>query len=146
MRDPIVKLGVPEEMTLAPAVAVIDEARCIGCTLCIQVCPVDAIVGATKLMHTVLASSCTGCELCMAPCPVDCIVMQPVERPAGEMLAAATSEASRRCASRNARLARLEAAKVSAAAARRAAAAEARKRETIAAALERARERLRSRP
>ncbi len=56
-----------------PAVALIDEAQCIGCTLCIQACPVDAIVGATKKMHTVLIAECTGCELCMAPCPVDCI-------------------------------------------------------------------------
>lgn len=59
------------------AVAVIDEAMCIGCTLCIQACPVDAILGAAKHMHTVLAAECTGCELCIAPCPVDCIVMQP---------------------------------------------------------------------
>lgn len=56
-------------------VAVIDEAHCIGCTLCIQACPVDAIVGANKLMHTVIADLCTGCELCVDPCPVDCIVM-----------------------------------------------------------------------
>ena len=62
---------------LAPAVAFVDEARCIGCTKCIQACPVDAIVGASKRMHTVIASWCTGCELCIPPCPVDCIVMQP---------------------------------------------------------------------
>ncbi len=54
-------------------VAVIDETRCIGCTLCIQACPVDAIVGAAKFMHTVIAEECTGCELCLPPCPVDCI-------------------------------------------------------------------------
>ena len=53
--------------------ALIDEDRCIGCTLCIQACPVDAIVGAAKLMHTVVADECTGCELCLPPCPVDCI-------------------------------------------------------------------------
>lgn len=58
-------------------VALIVEADCIGCTKCIQACPVDAIVGASKLMHTVIAPLCTGCELCVAPCPVDCIVMQP---------------------------------------------------------------------
>ncbi|QJR11641.1 Ion-translocating oxidoreductase complex subunit B [Usitatibacter rugosus] len=61
-----------------PQVAVIDEATCIGCTKCIQACPVDAIVGASKLMHTVIASWCTGCELCIPPCPVDCIVLEPV--------------------------------------------------------------------
>jgi H+/Na+-translocating ferredoxin:NAD+ oxidoreductase subunit B len=59
----------------APQVAVIDEEVCIGCTKCIQACPVDAIVGASKLMHTVIASWCTGCELCIAPCPVDCIAL-----------------------------------------------------------------------
>ncbi|HUG58944.1 MAG TPA: electron transport complex subunit RsxB [Candidimonas sp.] len=58
-------------------VAVIDEPHCIGCTLCIQACPVDAIIGANKLMHTVLADRCTGCDLCVAPCPVDCIAMVP---------------------------------------------------------------------
>lgn len=61
-------------------VAVIEEAHCIGCTLCIQACPVDAIVGANKLMHTVMPDLCTGCELCVAPCPVDCIVMKPAGR------------------------------------------------------------------
>jgi electron transport complex protein RnfB len=60
------------------SVAVIDENLCIGCTLCIQACPVDAILGAAKQMHTVIASECTGCELCVAPCPVDCISMQPI--------------------------------------------------------------------
>ena len=58
-------------------VAVIDEARCIGCTLCIQACPVDAIVGAAKLMHTVVTELCSGCDLCVPPCPVDCIEMAP---------------------------------------------------------------------
>jgi len=58
-------------------VAVIDEQFCIGCTLCIQACPVDAIIGASKLMHTVLPEQCTGCDLCVAPCPVDCISMVP---------------------------------------------------------------------
>lgn len=57
------------------AVALIDEAACIGCTKCIQACPVDAIVGAAKHMHTVIAELCTGCELCVPPCPVDCIAL-----------------------------------------------------------------------
>ena len=60
-----------------PRVAVIEEEVCIGCTKCIQACPVDAIVGASKLMHTVIASWCTGCELCIPPCPVDCIALEP---------------------------------------------------------------------
>ncbi|MEQ4617342.1 MAG: electron transport complex subunit RsxB [Corticimicrobacter sp.] len=63
-------------------VAVIDEQHCIGCTLCIQACPVDAIVGANKRMHTVLADWCTGCDLCLPPCPVDCISLVPASRPA----------------------------------------------------------------
>jgi electron transport complex protein RnfB len=60
-------------------VAVIDEQMCIGCTLCLQACPVDAIVGAAKQMHTVISSRCTGCELCVAPCPVECIHMVPIQ-------------------------------------------------------------------
>jgi len=62
-------------------VAIIDEDRCIGCTICIQACPVDAIIGAQKQMHTVLAEECTGCELCVAPCPVDCIAMVSPDPP-----------------------------------------------------------------
>jgi electron transport complex protein RnfB len=60
------------------SVAVIDEHLCIGCTLCIQACPVDAILGAAKHMHTIIAQECTGCELCLPPCPVDCIRMEPI--------------------------------------------------------------------
>jgi electron transport complex protein RnfB len=59
------------------SVAFIIEQDCIGCVKCIAACPVDAIVGAAKFMHTVIASECTGCELCIAPCPVDCIIMRP---------------------------------------------------------------------
>ncbi|KPN71640.1 RnfABCDGE type electron transport complex subunit B [Neisseria sp. 83E34] len=82
MQDIAALLGRP---ALAPAkiqekvLAWIDEAVCIGCTACIRACPVDAIMGASKLMHTVIASECTGCGLCVAPCPVDCIYMQPVQ-------------------------------------------------------------------
>jgi electron transport complex protein RnfB len=61
----------------APRVAVIDEARCIGCARCLPACPVDAIVGTRRYMHTVIGAECSGCELCLPPCPVDCIVMVP---------------------------------------------------------------------
>jgi electron transport complex protein RnfB len=64
-----------------PNVAVIDEARCIGCFRCVEACPVDAIVGAPQLMHTVIADRCTGCELCIEPCPMDCIDLEPVAAP-----------------------------------------------------------------
>jgi electron transport complex protein RnfB len=66
---------IPLAETVIPAVAVVDEAACIGCFHCRDACPVDAIVGAHQFMHTVIASECTGCELCVAPCPVDCITM-----------------------------------------------------------------------
>ena len=68
-----------EHESHVPALAVILEEYCIGCTKCIQACPVDAIVGAAKQMHTVIAEECTGCDLCLPPCPVDCIVMQPIK-------------------------------------------------------------------
>jgi H+/Na+-translocating ferredoxin:NAD+ oxidoreductase subunit B len=64
-----------------PRVAWIDEARCIGCARCLPPCPVDAIVGASKYLHTILAERCTGCELCIAPCPVDCMEMRPAPAP-----------------------------------------------------------------
>ena len=87
------------------ALAVIDEATCIGCTLCIDACPVDAIIGAQKRMHTVLASLCTGCELCVPPCPVDCIAL----RPAGRAWTPADAAAARqRHTAREQRLARNE--------------------------------------
>lgn len=65
--------------TLPPCVAVIDEALCIGCTKCLQACPVDAIVGAAQRMHTIIPDQCTGCELCLPPCPVDCIRIVPLQ-------------------------------------------------------------------
>jgi electron transport complex protein RnfB len=65
-------------------VAVVDEHNCIGCTLCIQACPVDAILGAAKHMHTIIEEECTGCELCLPPCPVDCIDMVEIEVPIEE--------------------------------------------------------------
>jgi electron transport complex protein RnfB len=76
-RRPKLPLNASRGAHQAPKVALIDEARCIGCTLCIQACPVDAIVGARKLMHTVILEHCTGCELCLPPCPVDCIALAP---------------------------------------------------------------------
>jgi len=77
-RDP--KPLNPEHGVEQPkTVAVIDEETCIGCTLCIQACPVDAILGAAKQMHTVIESECTGCDLCVPPCPVDCITMVPLK-------------------------------------------------------------------
>jgi electron transport complex protein RnfB len=64
-------------VTKPAQVAWIDEERCIGCALCLPPCPVDAIVGAPRQLHTVIAGQCTGCELCLAPCPVDCIELRP---------------------------------------------------------------------
>lgn len=63
--------------TTLPPVAFIDEPNCIGCARCLKVCPTDAILGAEKYLHTVIAADCTGCEKCLPVCPTDCIVMQP---------------------------------------------------------------------
>jgi len=96
-----------------PLVAVIDEAVCIGCTKCIQACPVDAIVGAAKRMHTVVAAECTGCELCLPPCPVDCIALVAIdEEPlARERVVRRATHARTRFEARNTRLARERAAR-----------------------------------
>ena len=75
---PIVALDESCGIERPRSVAVIDPKQCIGCTLCIKACPVDAIVGAAKQLHVVLADRCTGCDLCIPPCPVDCINMEPV--------------------------------------------------------------------
>ena len=83
-------------------VAVIDEARCIGCTLCIAACPVDAIVGARALMHTVVEAYCIGCDLCVPPCPVECIEIVPAPHAWTDADAAA---AKRRARHRKARVA-----------------------------------------
>jgi len=88
--------------------ALIDERHCIGCTLCIQACPVDAIVGAPRLMHTVIESLCTGCDLCLAPCPVDCIAMVTPSPPWSQWTAGRAAEARNRFQARQARLARNE--------------------------------------
>ena len=68
-----------QETSGVKKVAFIRESECIGCTKCIRACPVDAILGAAKQMHTIISSECTGCDLCLEPCPVDCIDMVPVE-------------------------------------------------------------------
>ena len=75
---PVIPLNPDNGSERPRPVAIIDETMCIGCTLCIQACPVDAIVGAAKQMHTVVQALCTGCDLCIAPCPVDCITMVDV--------------------------------------------------------------------
>ncbi len=72
-RDPTPLIPSMQKIAKPPLRAVIREAECIGCTKCLQACPVDAIVGSAKQMHTVIQSECTGCELCVTPCPVDCI-------------------------------------------------------------------------
>jgi Na+-translocating ferredoxin:NAD+ oxidoreductase subunit B len=79
---PVLPLNPVYGVERQPLIAWIDESRCIGCARCLDPCPVDAIVGAAKHMHTVLAEACTGCELCLPPCPVDCIEMRPGPAPA----------------------------------------------------------------
>ena len=78
-RQPVLPLDASCGQEGPRLLAVIDEAWCIGCTLCIKACPVDCIVGASKRMHTVIAEQCTGCELCLPACPVDCIALVPVD-------------------------------------------------------------------
>jgi electron transport complex protein RnfB len=94
--------GVEQPLRLA----LIDEAHCIGCTLCIQACPVDAIAGAPKRMHTVIAALCTGCDLCVPPCPVDCIAMVPADGPDSQWNEERADAARARYAARRDRLAR----------------------------------------
>ena len=76
--QPALSLNPANGLEGARSVAVIDEAWCIGCTLCLPVCPTDAILGSNKMMHTVIDAHCTGCELCIAACPVDCISLENV--------------------------------------------------------------------
>jgi Na+-translocating ferredoxin:NAD+ oxidoreductase subunit B len=87
LNRPVLPLNPVHGVESPPLVAWIDEARCIGCARCLAPCPVDAIVGAQKYMHTVLIERCTGCELCLPPCPVDCIEMRPAAPPASQQAA-----------------------------------------------------------
>jgi len=121
-----------------PAVAVVEERLCIGCTLCLEACPVDAIVGTARRMHTVIAAECTGCALCLPPCPVDCIRLEPVAPPATvQARRAAADRARARFEARTARRAR-----PAPPAGPVLTAAEQLKRDTVARALARARARL----
>lgn len=90
-------------------VALIDEEACIGCAKCLPPCPVDAIIGAQKQMHTVVLSLCTGCELCVAPCPVDCITMVPRDQVPDAPPAPQATDNRGRFEARNARIVRREA-------------------------------------
>ena len=121
---PVIPLNPTNGIERPRPVAVIDESLCIGCTLCMQACPVDAILGAPKQMHTVIEALCTGCDLCVAPCPVDCIAMLPVtgEATGWDAWTSAEANAAReRHDRREARLARERDAAEARAAARRAA-------------------------
>ncbi|MFM0200423.1 electron transport complex subunit RsxB [Paraburkholderia fungorum] len=162
---PVIPLNSANGVERPRPLAVIDEQVCIGCTLCMQACPVDAIVGAPKQMHTVIAELCTGCDLCVPPCPVDCIALPPVtgEATGWDAWSQSQADAAReRHDRREARLAREREAAEARAAARRAVSnppaqvtqadasassaapaaddAEAKKRAIIQAALERARQ------
>ncbi|MFC5525538.1 electron transport complex subunit RsxB [Rhodanobacter ginsengisoli] len=125
--------GVEKPRTLARIV----EADCIGCTKCIQACPVDAIVGAAKLMHTVIADDCTGCELCVSACPVDCIVLLPM--PAEQLDAAHADAARAHFQRREARLQRQHVRREAELAARKAAVDSSVQRNPVLEALARAR-------
>src|SRR5882724_11504977 len=102
---PLLPLNPENGSEMPLRIAVVDEALCIGCTLCIEACPVDAIVGAAKRMHTVLAALCTGCDLCVPPCPMDCIALLPAQ-PARVWSDADANAARARFDARNQRLVR----------------------------------------
>ena len=134
---PVIPLNSANGVERPRPLAVIDEQVCIGCTLCMQACPVDAIVGAPKQMHTVIVELCTGCDLCVPPCPVDCIALPPVtgEATGWDAWSQPQADAARaRHDRREARLAReREAAEARAAARRAGSAATAQVTETTAA-------------
>ena len=102
----LLELPLPQVANAAPQLAHINEAACIGCTLCIQACPTDAIIGAPKMAHTIMAQDCTGCGLCVAPCPVDCIELIPGGAPdnaarAAEVRALVQAKNARKIASKD---------------------------------------------
>ncbi|HVC17290.1 MAG TPA: RnfABCDGE type electron transport complex subunit B [Rhodanobacter sp.] len=136
LQRPILPLDPEHGVEKPRMLARIVEADCIGCTKCIQACPVDAIVGASKLMHTVLADDCTGCELCVPACPVDCIVLEPM--PTAQIDAAHADAARTHFQRREARLARWQAERETELAARKAAVDGAAKRNPVLEALARA--------
>ncbi len=119
LQRPLLPLNSAHGIEKPRALARIVEADCIGCTKCIQACPVDAIIGASKLMHTVIADDCTGCELCVPACPVDCIVLEPM--PAAQLDIAHADAAREHFQRREARLARQRAEQAAELAARKAA-------------------------
>ena len=140
--QPVIPLNAAHGTATPPVVARIDEEACIGCTLCIDACPVDAIVGARKMMHTVITAECTGCALCLPHCPVDCIALDPTgaERDRNQQRINALQYRQRHQA-RQLRYAKLEQQRRD----RAARSAAARKKAAIAKALERAQERLANR-
>ena len=139
LRHPVGSAASPDARVVAiPTVAQIDETACIGCALCLEACPVDAIVGAPRRMHTVIAAECIGCRLCLPPCPVDCITMVDTGKAlTREERRSRAAKARRRYLGRIARRGKL-------ARTGRTAGAE-RKREAVELALQRARQRLRKR-
>jgi electron transport complex protein RnfB len=125
---------------MVPLVALIDEQSCVGCALCLPACPVDAIVGAPRLMHTVIAAECTGCRLCLPPCPVDCIRMVATgETWTHEQRKLRAGQYRRRHAARRERLARERAERSAATPDEK---AEEKKRAAIERAMQHARQRL----
>lgn len=109
-QDPAPFLAEMEQKAKPKMLAVIREAECIGCTKCIQACPVDAILGGAKQMHTVIATECSGCELCVAPCPVDCIDL--IEQPEQTISHADSAQYRQRFHAREERLVKEKNAKV----------------------------------
>ncbi len=142
LQRPVLPLNPEHGVEKPRMLARIVEADCIGCTKCIQACPVDAIVGASKLMHTVLADDCTGCELCVAACPVDCIELVPM--PIAQIDVTHADAARSHFQRREARLAHERAAREAELAARKAAVDGGAPRNPVLEALARARARQQS--